>query len=280
MTAGAQPAPRAQDLQAALRAAVDAAVTDHPGIVRSVGAVVHDLQSGSVASWCADDDIYPASVFKVPIMAHVFRGYAAGSLSPQTTVTIDAKNMTATSGPAPLRPGYRATVAELVDLMISYSDNIATNQLIDLVRRERVTTSMRELGLHTFLLGRKLSGSEPLIDDPEMVGRNRLPAAEIALLLDRIARFELAGSEDQQRILATCVDDAKLAAGLRAGDVFMHKTGETSEVSHDAGILVTREGRRYVVVLYCQVIPSADEADATHANPFMAHWMHLMRSHL
>ncbi|MBV8340453.1 MAG: serine hydrolase [Candidatus Eremiobacteraeota bacterium] len=112
------------------------------------------------------------------------------------------------------------------------------------------------------------------------MGRNRLPPAEIARLLELIARGAVAGSERQQRILATCVDSEKLAAGLDEGDVFMHKTGETSQVSHDAGILVTREGRPYVVVLYCQVIPTADQADATHANPFMVHWMRLMRRHL
>ena len=278
--AGAPRAPRAEELHGWLRRALEDSDVANPGVVRSAAAVVHDLETGSTAQWHAGDDIYPASVIKVPIMVEVFGKYAAGTLAPDAVVPIEEHNMTATSGPAPLVPGYRATVQELVDLMVAHSDNVATNQLIDVVRRERVTATMRALGLQTFLLGRKLSGSEPLINDPEEVGRNRLPPAEIARLLELIARGAVAGSERQQRILATCVDSEKLAAGLDEGDVFMHKTGETSQVSHDAGILVTREGRRYVVVLYCQVIPTADQADATHANPFMVHWMRLMRRHL
>lgn len=279
MMAGAR-APSESDLGIWLRTAFEEATAMHPGVVRAGAAVLHELQTDRSAGWNAHDDIYPASVIKVPIMVEVFRRYAQGTLDPNVQVTIDQHNQTATSGPAPFVPGYRASVQELVEFMIAYSDNVATNQLIDLLRRERVTDAMHDLGLPTFLLGRKLSGSEPLIDDPHEVGRNRLPAAEIASLLALIARDGVPGSDEQQRILATCVDDAKLTAGLVPGDIFMHKTGETSQVSHDAGILTTPEGRRYVVVLYCQVVPASGDVDATHANPFMAHWMRSVRKHL
>jgi beta-lactamase class A len=139
---------------------------------------------------------------------------------------------------------------------------------------------MHALGLNTFLLGRKLSGSEPLIEDPEKVGRNRLPAAEIGRLLTLIACDRIAGAGAQREILRRCADNEKLVPGLVQGDVFMHKTGETSDVSHDAGILVTADGKRFVIVLYCDVEPTADNADATHANPFMVAWMREVRAQL
>ena len=44
--------------------------------------------------------------------------------------------------------------------------------------------------------------------------------------------------------------NGKLAAGLREGDRFEHKTGGTDNVSHDGGILRTAEGRAYVIVEY------------------------------
>jgi len=263
-----------------LRLALERASHDHPGIVTGASAYLCDLGSKRYGQWRAEADIYPASVVKVPIMAEAFHRYAQGTLRPDERITVDACNQTATSGPAPLVPGYEATLAELVALMIAHSDNVATNQLVDVLRRERVTQYMRGLGLSTFLLGRKLSGSEPLIADPEQVGRNRLPAAEIGALLVLIACDAIDGSAQQRDLLGSCVDDAKLAAGLRAGDVFMHKTGETSEVSHDAGILVTAAGARHVVVLHCQVAPTQERADAEHANPFMACWMRHVREGL
>jgi len=64
------------------------------------------------------------------------------------------------------------------------------------------------------------------------------------------------------------------------GDRFMHKTGETDEMSHDAGILVTAQGRRYVVVLYTTPEPLADRSDASHINPQMSAWMRELRATL
>ena len=267
-------------IDAALADALDAAKASHPGIVLAASAYLCDLRFMRYGHVRGDANIYPASVIKVPIMATVFAQYEAEALRPLDRVTVTAENQTATSGPAPFIAGYQATIQEMVDLMITHSDNVATNQLMDVLRRERVTEYMHSLGLRTFLLGRKLSGSEPLIEDPEQVGRNRLPAEEIAKLLALIARDAIPGAAEQRDILGRCVHNEKLAAGLRSGDVFMHKTGETSDVSHDAGILTTAEGRLYIVVLFCEVVPAADEADAAHANPFMVTWMRAVRVHL
>lgn len=267
-------------IDAYLSAALDEAADETGGIVRTSSAYVCNLESMRYGEARSDANIYPASVIKVPIMAEVFHQYASGELRPDDRVIVTQSNQTTTSGPAPFVPGYVASIQELVELMITHSDNVATNQLFDVLRRERVTEYMRSLGLHTFLLGRKLSGSEPLIEDPEKVGRNRLPAAEIALLLLLIATDSIAGAAQQREILRRCAHNEKLVPGLQADDVFMHKTGETSDVSHDAGILHTAAGKRYVVVLYCEVEPAADEGDAVHANPFMTRWMRALRAHL
>ena len=269
-----------QAIDALLTRALAEAAAEHPGIVRASSAYLCDLHSMRYGEVGSEANIYPASVIKVPIMAEAFHRYAGGELRPDDRVVVTQSNQTATSGPAPFVPGYVATAGELVDLMITHSDNVATNQLIDVLRRERVTEYMHDLGLRTFLLGRKLSGSEPLIDDPEKVGRNRLPAAEIARLLVLIACDSIAGASSQREILQRCVHNEKLVPGLLGSDVFMHKTGETSDVSHDAGILVTADGKRYVIVLYCDVEPTADDADAVHANPFMVGWMRAVRAQL
>jgi beta-lactamase class A len=249
-------------------------------VVRTASAYVCDLQTMRFGASRADADIYPASVVKVPIMAEVFHQYETGALAPEDRVVVTASNQTPTAEPTPLVPGYAATVAQLVELMVTRSDNVATNQLMDVVLRERVTGFMRECGLKTFLLGRKLSGSEPLIADPEMIGRNRLPAEEIARLLALIESDTIPGAAAQREILRRCVDGQKLAAGLLPGDVFMHKTGDTSTVSHDAGILITAQGRRYIVVLYCEVEPAADGGDPTHVYPVMSQWMRTLRAAL
>jgi len=248
----------------------------------NVGASVYlsDLQSKRYGQWRAREDVYPASVIKVPIMAEAFRRFAQGSLKPDDPIVVSSKNQTTTSGPAPFSPGYKTTIGELVDFMIVHSDNVATNQLMDELGRQNVTEYMHALRMQTFLLGRKLSGSEPLIEDPEMSGRNRLPALEVGRLLELIACDAIDGAAEQRAVLARCADKEKLVPGLAPDDVFMHKTGETSSVSHDAGILTTPGGKQYVVVLYCEVEPRADNSDAAWVNPAMTDWMRAVRENL
>jgi beta-lactamase class A len=234
----------------------------------------------SISTACADANIYPASVIKIPVMAEAYHQYADGSLAPEQTVVVSSANQTTTAESTPFVPGYRATAQELVELMITGSDNIATNQLIDVLRRENITAYMHELGLSTFLMGRKLSGSEPLIVDPEMVGRNRLPPEEAGRLLTLVARDQVPGAAAQRDILGRCVHNDKLVPGLLPGDRFMHKTGETDEQSHDAGILVTSQGRSYAIALYTTPAPLPDRSDARHVDPLMSAWMRAMRSSL
>jgi beta-lactamase class A len=264
-------------------AAMDAMILEAlevAGLNIGASAYLSDLSAGRYGHWRSRENVYPASVIKVPIMARAFCCFDEGTLRPHDRVTVSAQNQTTTSGPAPFYPGYSATVRELIDYMIVYSDNVATNQLIDTLGRQSVTGYMHELGLENFLLGRKLSGSEPLIDDPQAIGRNRLPAFEIGRLLELIASDAIPGAQEQRSILARCDDNFKLAPGLNLGDAFMHKTGETESVSHDAGILFTPHGNRYVIVLYCQVQPRPDQSDASWINPAMSSWMRTVRESL
>ena len=240
-------------------------------------AYVLDVGEMRFAQYRSGVDVYPASVIKVAIMAEAFRRYASGTLRPDDSFTITPNNLTATAGPTPFVAGHPAASREMVELMITRSDNIATNQLIDVMRRESVTNYMRKLGLHTFLLGRKLSGSEPLVEDPEMIGRNRMPPDEIARLLLLIATDAIAGAKEQREILGACEDDEKLVAGLAPADRFMHKTGETSDVDHDAGILDTASGKRYVIVLHTTLQPGIHMSDA---NAMMSAWMRRLRQAL
>jgi beta-lactamase class A len=264
-----------RELDDRIRAALVAATLQDSGY-----AYIADLDRMRYGSFRADANIYPASVIKVAVMAEAYHRYADGSLTPGQAVIVSDANQTTTAEASPFAPGYRATVQELVELMVSRSDNIATNQLLDVLRRENITAYMHELGLSTFLLGRKLSGSEPLIGDPEAAGRNRLPPEEIGRLLTFIARDQIPGAAAQREILGRCVHNEKLVPGLAPGDRFMHKTGETDETSHDAGILVTAEGRTFAIVLYTTPVPQPDRSDARRVDPLMTTWMRAVRAAL
>lgn len=280
---GEEAVTRTQTWHPATDAALDRAIVaalKASGLTEIGYAYVADIDARRFGAFRADANIYPASVIKVPIMAEAFHQADEGRLRLDDVVTVAESNQTTTWGESPFPAGAAATVRALVERMITHSDNVATNQLFDVLRRERVTSYMSELGLPTSFLGRKLSGSEPLIVDPEMTGRNRLPPEEIGALLALIATDAVPAAAEQREIMRRCVHDEKLVPALREGDVFMHKTGETSDLSHDAGILKTAQGKSYVVVLYTTPEPKGDDSDADHVNPLMTEWMRSLRERL
>jgi beta-lactamase class A len=227
--------------------------------------------AGSATTLAPNRACYPASMIKVPLVAaalETLEGPPAEALESRVRVT--PENLTANDLDSPLIAGYEATLRELMHAAIARSDNVATNVLFDVVGRGRATAVARDrLGVPATAFHRKLSGSEPLIDDPgwDGVHRNTHSAADAARLFAAIADDRVAHASTLRAMLAAQCWNDKLSLGLREGDRFLHKTGDTDEVTHDGGILLTREGRRYVVVVYVEH-PSTDERNARFA-PFM-----------
>ena len=96
---------------------------------------------------------------KVPVMIELFRLVDAGTLTLSQQIVIKNQFASIVDGsPYELdladdsdsslyaRIGQQATVAELIELMITRSSNFATNMLIDLAGPARTTATMHALG--------------------------------------------------------------------------------------------------------------------------------------
>ena len=232
------------------------AVCDLP----AASSVIRALDGGPSLAVRGDAPLYPASMIKVPIALALERSCAAGRTTLLDRVVVSANCVTANDAPSPFVAGYEASLGACARAMLSRSDNVATNVLIEALGREVITRECALFGLAQTAVRRKLSGALPLIADPEATGRNAHPAADAAELLERIARTARArGSWIYDALLAQYWND-KLSRGWNRGDSFAHKTGETDECSHDGGILTLAGGRRYVVVLYT-ALRSGPETD-------------------
>lgn len=250
--------------QDVLAAAADAGLTP-------CSIVIRDLDGGRRAEARVEPDryFYPASMLKTPLAVAALTLVAQGDLTLDRRFTVTPDNMTANDLPSPFVAGYEGSLAQIIEYAITISDNVATNMLFDICGRERATHIVQtKYGLTKTAFHRKLSGSEPLIADPLWDGthRNAHSAGDAAALFEQIASDRVPYAAELRAILAKQQFNNKLSRGLRPGDVFEHKTGDTDEVTHDGGILRTGDAA-YVIVVYTG-LQSSDEHNARFG-PFM-----------
>jgi beta-lactamase class A len=116
-----------------------------------IGIVIIDLKKvePEIFGYHMDHFIYPASVYKIFIGAEVLRRVEIGDFSldqkieikPSDDIDKDARIFPGDSRKL-LEVGQKVTIDYLLDLMLTRSDNTASNTLIDLVGREQLTENI------------------------------------------------------------------------------------------------------------------------------------------
>ncbi|MEJ7687220.1 MAG: serine hydrolase [Variovorax sp.] len=99
-----------------------------------VGVYVRDLSTGACASHRAEQQWYLASMVKVPVAMAVLRGVERGQYTLDTSLTLRAADYVDGAGRTNSHPvGAPLSIRFLLEQMIIYSDNTASDMLIELV---------------------------------------------------------------------------------------------------------------------------------------------------
>lgn len=183
------------------------------------------------------DIVFPAaSLAKVPILVELARQLAQpeSTLSWETRLEVSEEARVPSDGVlGDLSPDLRPTVQDAAHLMITISDNTASNLLLDLVGMESVNATMRDLGLRGTRLERRFIDFEA-----RKAGRdNWTTAADMALLFSHLYRGRVPERERLLKILLRQNDYSILPAYWGEETPFAHKTGGLEGIMHDAGIL-------------------------------------------
>lgn len=199
--------------------------------------VVQDLSTGRGAAINAERVFYAASVFKLTVMYEVFNQVSQGLLRLDDEVVITPYYEAFGLGPRSTALCDTLTIAEALHAMMSVSDNAVAVLLQDLVGSNAINASMEALGLtETRLLPEDLP----------------LTASDVALLLDGIAHGDAISKEastEMLRLLASEEIDNGMKAGVPAGTLVAHKTGNWSNATHDVGIVYAPNATYLLVVL-------------------------------
>lgn len=111
-----------------------------------IGVYVRNLADGSSLSFHAGQTWYLASTVKVPVAIAVLRGVARGAYTLDTPVTLRADDYVDGAGTTNHQAvGAALPIRDLLEQMIVYSDNTATDMLIGLVGLEQVNAVTAEV---------------------------------------------------------------------------------------------------------------------------------------
>lgn len=203
-----------------------------------------------------DKQIRAASMIKIFIMAETFRQAKAGVLSMNEEYVITAKEKVGGSGVLQGMPeGTCKTLRELVSLMITESDNTATNIIIDRVSVASVNQLISDFGLKNTILRRKMMDTDSVKNGRE----NYTSVADLVEIFTRIYHGSCVGkTEDTEmlKILLKQTDNDKIPARLPANVRVAHKTGELVGAMHDAGIIYGDEQQNYIVCIMTENVIS------------------------
>ncbi len=207
-----------------------------------------DLTTGQTFSLRADEPMCAASVIKLTVMAELFRQIGDGELDPERRIPIrDADRVPICGVLTLMHTGMEVTAIDLCWLMITVSDNMATNMLIDLLGIEKIQANICRLGLEGVELNRKLFEKRP----EWRKKTNYITAASIGRLLEQIYQGTLVSPEASRRMMEMLLAQQctnKIPLLLPREGLAAHKTGEDTGITHDVGILLAK---RPCIVCFC-----------------------------
>ena len=183
-------------------------------------------------------DILTAAVSVVAFA--VLRKVDRGEVRLEQEVTISQSNADAECALGCARYGFGRSilVSTLLNDMIVHSNNIATNQLIDLVGKPFINRTAMAVDARGIQVLRKVYVQ--VNPEPELTVRNQGNAAAFVAFYREVVSNsrELLTASSREKLLdllARCHSRNRLNALLPRAVTFFHKTGSTSDSSSDAG---------------------------------------------
>lgn len=246
-----------------------------------------DIDSGAEVGLNADTDVVTASVFKLPVLVELARQYETGALDPRQRVPVgaDERRTDGPTGLSVLLDDVELSLRDLSVLMMSVSDNRATDLIADLVGLDAVNATMRSFGLERTVvpvdcdalfrmmaedLGESLAELEvrlragtltdadleqlqsSRVSNPEF--NDRTTPREITALLAAVWRDEVIGATaaaEVRRVLGLQVWSHRMVAGFPDSRVKLSgKTGTLFFIRNEAGVVEYPDGGRYAVGVF------------------------------
>ncbi len=228
-------------------------IGEHDG---QVAVAVEHLETGESYAYRADVPMPTASLIKVPVMIEAYRQDRDGRIDLDSTITLQAEDKVPGSGilTDQFSDGAPLLLRDAVRLMIAYSDNTATNLVLDRIGIGATARRMAQLGFPETQIHSKVYRRDTSVamERSRQFGLGSTTASDMVALFGMIYRDELVDAEACRAMrdhLKNCQDTSMFRRLLPAGTTVYHKTGAVSPVRTSAAILETPAGPVALCVL-------------------------------
>lgn len=244
----------------------------------NIGLYFKDLTDDETLEINGNRVFSAASIIKIPLTLKISEMISEGKYKMSDKIVIKENNRVGGTGVIQnLNKDYIPTVAELILLTLSVSDNVATNELVELAGGfEKINEYCAGLGLTSTVMQRKMMDSEAR----EKGLDNWVSARDIGQLLEKICDSVYNDRPDKEAVMpvfkAMVMQQcrSKIPAKIPSADFYgimeqylppegeilvANKTGDLCTTQHDAAVCVLPDGKKYILVIFTDGLKYAVE---------------------
>jgi len=238
----------------------------------TISVAFRDLVTGEEIMINESETFHAASTMKTPVLIEVFKQAKEGKLSLSDSIRIRNEFQSIVDGSMySLNPaddseqkmyglvGKKKALKDLVNDMIIYSSNLATNTVIELVGAKNVMNTMRELGANHIQVLRGVEDGKAF----EKGLNNTTTAFDLLVIFEAMAKGKAVSPGASQQMIDILLHqqfNKMIPARLPTTVKVAHKTGNITGVLHDSGIVFLPNGHSYVLVLLSKNIDNEETA--------------------
>ena len=245
--------------QAAPGLVVDARIAadaDHRGAQGKVAVAVKHLGTGESFRYHADQVMPTASLIKFPVMIEAYRQAADKKVDLDSFITLKKEDKVGGSGVLNYHfsDGGTFKLRDAVRLMIAFSDNTATNLVLDAIGIGATAATMEKMGYPNTKIHSKVFHRETSVfpERSKKYGLGSTTPDEMIRLCEAVYRKQIlcpAACDEMLEHLRACEDRDKLPRLLPPGTKVAFKTGSLADTRTAAGIIECPRGPVAVCVM-------------------------------
>ncbi|QFS44138.1 serine hydrolase [Nostoc sphaeroides] len=207
-----------------------------------------DLATGNYIDINGEKRFAAASTIKFPLLVALFQEIDAGRIKLTDKLVMRRDLRVGEAGTMKYKPiGTKFSVLQTATLMMTISDNTATNLILDrLGGAAKVSQRFRSWGLQNTAMQNLL---------PDIPGKNTTSSKDLVRLAALVYNNRLLSPNSRNQVLGIMrrvKTNTLLPAGIGKGATIAHKTGTLRFIIGDAGIIQMPNGKSYLAGVLVQ----------------------------